>query len=196
MNIGEHIRKIRELKRISQKDLAEKSELSVNGLLNYEKNYREPTYTTLLKLAMLLKVKVSVLTDWLDNAVDAMDLSNFLRGLYPDEYYYDKDTTEHVKIGGNEFLKEQTIELPKFLGDNDARILSELLNIDFDSAISLMFGEIPSELDNYHFYSKFANFFNSSNSSRVLGRFESLETLIYLPAFSAIFLSFSALIVV
>ena len=40
---------------------------------------------------------------------------------------------------------------------------------------------------------KFANFFKSSNSSVGFGSLESLPTLIYLPAFNRIPLSFSAL---
>ena len=40
---------------------------------------------------------------------------------------------------------------------------------------------------------KFANFFKSSNSSVGFGSLESLPTLIYLPAFNRISLSFSAL---
>ena len=63
MELGEKIRKIRTEKGFTQKDLAEKLEVSLKSIGNYESGYRKPTPKTLVKLAQLLDVSTTYLSD-------------------------------------------------------------------------------------------------------------------------------------
>lgn len=56
MNLGERIKKIREQKGIKQYELAKKAEISVNALINYEKNKRNPPLRAVDKIALALDV--------------------------------------------------------------------------------------------------------------------------------------------
>lgn len=56
MTVGERIKKIREQKGIKQYELAKKAEISVNALINYEKNKRNPPLRAVDKIALALDV--------------------------------------------------------------------------------------------------------------------------------------------
>lgn len=58
IQIGSKIKKIRRKKGIKQKDLAKKINIPVSTLSNYENNYREPDYKTILNIANALKVSI------------------------------------------------------------------------------------------------------------------------------------------
>ncbi|GAA0236920.1 helix-turn-helix domain-containing protein [Metaclostridioides mangenotii] len=159
MSIGENIIRVRKIKKISQKELAEKSGISVNGLLNYEKDYREPTYTAIEKIADVLKVKASVLTYWLDDAVTCADISDFLNSLYPYDSYHDKNITEDIVIGNSSIGFNHTISLPKFIGDDDVHRLMELFDLSYDNAVALFYGDFLPEFSTSEFYYKFVEIF-------------------------------------
>lgn len=57
MTIGERIKDSRMQKGIKQKELAEKAEISVNALINYEKNKRNPPLGVIDKIALALDIE-------------------------------------------------------------------------------------------------------------------------------------------
>lgn len=59
MNIGENIKKYRKALNISQKDLANKLNMPISTLANYENNHREPNIETLNKIATALGVTIN-----------------------------------------------------------------------------------------------------------------------------------------
>lgn len=97
MNIGNNIKKTRKLKAISQKDLADKTGLSVTALLNYEKNYRIPTVDTLQDIAQNLKVEIPILTNWTGNIITDMDVFRFISNFYPSKFYDENESIYLLK---------------------------------------------------------------------------------------------------
>ena len=58
MTLGNNIKKYRKMFKLSQEDLAKKSNLSRNAIYNYENNKRQPSIFTLNKIAAALDVSV------------------------------------------------------------------------------------------------------------------------------------------
>ncbi|MDU2196966.1 MAG: helix-turn-helix transcriptional regulator, partial [Peptostreptococcaceae bacterium] len=87
MNIGENIRKIRELKNISQDKLSKLSNMPRTSLGRYERNERTPNIDTLNKIANALKVDIDALLYWSNNILICEDVLKFISNLYPDKYY-------------------------------------------------------------------------------------------------------------
>jgi transcriptional regulator with XRE-family HTH domain len=63
-DFGDHLRKIRIEQRLSQEQLSEKSGLHRTYLGGLERGERNPTLTTLNKIAQALNVDISLLTDF------------------------------------------------------------------------------------------------------------------------------------
>lgn len=63
MSIGENIKKHRKSLNISQKQLAEKLNMPISTLANYENNHREPNIETLNKIATALGVTINDLVN-------------------------------------------------------------------------------------------------------------------------------------
>lgn len=61
MNIGENIKKYRELKNLSRKDLASKLDLNVSTIGRYESGAREPSIDILGQIATILQVPIDIL---------------------------------------------------------------------------------------------------------------------------------------
>lgn len=60
-NFGEHLKALRQSKRITQKQLAEFTGTSERGIQNYELNQRKPTYDILVSLADYFDVSLDYL---------------------------------------------------------------------------------------------------------------------------------------
>ncbi|PAD17376.1 helix-turn-helix domain-containing protein [Shouchella clausii] len=67
MNLGERIRSLREKEGLTQKQLAEKLKIPHQNLSNYERNFRQPDYETLNKIASYFDVSVDYLLGRTDN---------------------------------------------------------------------------------------------------------------------------------
>lgn len=59
MSIGENIKKYRKALNISQKDLANKLNMPISTLANYENDHREPNIETLNKIASILGITIN-----------------------------------------------------------------------------------------------------------------------------------------
>ena len=69
INIGEKIKSARKNKKITQKELAARCNLSENGIWNYENNNREPNLETICKIANALNISFEelILDDYKPN---------------------------------------------------------------------------------------------------------------------------------
>lgn len=67
MNLGKQIRSLREKEGLTQKQLAEKLNLPHQNLSNYERNFRQPDYDSLLKIASYFDVSVDYLLSRTNN---------------------------------------------------------------------------------------------------------------------------------
>ena len=63
MGLGENIKKYRKEKHFTQKELAEKLDVTVRTVQNYESGNREPNYKTLKKIAEFLEVPIEYLIE-------------------------------------------------------------------------------------------------------------------------------------
>ena len=61
--IGFNIKRIREIKNITRKELAEKSNISPSALANYENDYRNPNVEIIGNIANALEVPIAALID-------------------------------------------------------------------------------------------------------------------------------------
>ena len=71
MTLGNNIKKYRKMLKLSQEDLAKKSNLYRNSIYNYENNKRQPSIENLNKIATALGVTVN---DLIKN--DTIDITN------------------------------------------------------------------------------------------------------------------------
>lgn len=85
--IGDNIKKAREIKGISQKELSEIGNIPRISLGRYERCERTPNMDTLNKIANALMVNIDVLLSWTDNILINEDILKFLEDLYPKKYY-------------------------------------------------------------------------------------------------------------
>lgn len=113
MKIGNNIKMAREIKKISQIELSEISNIPRTSLGRYERNEREITISTLEKLSSSLKVNTSIILNWTNNIVISEDMLSFINNLFPDEYY----TFEEILLN-----------------------LMDILDIDEDVAIAFLMG--------------------------------------------------------
>lgn len=67
--IGETIRKIREMSGLSQKDLAEKADISQQHLSKIESDNSDPAFKTIERIAEALNIGVSKLTGYYDTSL-------------------------------------------------------------------------------------------------------------------------------
>lgn len=72
MTVGEKIRAIRKKKKVTQKELAEKSGLSVRSIQDFEYGKIKPKLETLLKIALVLEVSPYEI----DESIDMLNLWN------------------------------------------------------------------------------------------------------------------------
>lgn len=74
MTLGNNIKKYRKMFKLSQEDLAKKSNLSRNAIYNYENNKRQPSIETLNKIADVLGVTVNDLIK--DDTIDIINMND------------------------------------------------------------------------------------------------------------------------
>lgn len=108
MEIGSRIRKYRKLRGLTQKELAEKVEISKSFMSFIESEKNKPSLENLNKIAKVLNVSVDVLVgnarEPVDPIIDLMETANFLN-ISSDELviYKDKD---FVVISSTRAIKE------------------------------------------------------------------------------------------
>lgn len=159
MNIGENIKKTRDLKGLSQIELSEIADIPRISLGRYERNERDINTETLNKLTKALKVNTSILLEWTDNIVTGLDLTDFLKNLYPiDLYDYKYDNV--INILKNSFEddsssvaglymgihsdKKACCRIGKLLGLTDEQIQIMILSISIDDFIVIASSNINS----------------------------------------------------
>ena len=115
MEIGSRIRKYRKLRGLTQKELAEKVEISKSFMSFIESEKNKPSLENLNKIAKVLNVSVDVLVgnarEPVDPVIDLMETANFLN-ISSDELviYKDKDfvvisSTRAIKEGFEDRIK-------------------------------------------------------------------------------------------
>ena len=131
MTTGEKIRDIRTKKGIKQYELAEQAQISVNALINYEKNKRTPSLEVVCKIASALEIRpADLLSDKKYEYYDRYNLEQKLREIgyvidgigsegymwivYPDGFLEVNDQQlEALNDATNEYLKLRLTELKK-----------------------------------------------------------------------------------
>lgn len=83
MNLGETIKEYRKQKKMTQKQLAEKSNIALMSIQRYERNERKPTVETLSKILSSLEVSET-------------DFFNFTTFLYKDLIEKQSDKTDRI----------------------------------------------------------------------------------------------------
>lgn len=93
MTLGNNIKKYRKMLKLSQEDLAKKSNLSRNAIYNYENNKRQPSIDILNKIALALGITVNDLLEESEskNYVELDYLSEYIKTL---GYEIDGDLAE------------------------------------------------------------------------------------------------------
>lgn len=93
MTLGNNIKKYRKILKLSQEDLAKKSNLSRNAIYNYENNKRQPSIDILNKIALALGITVNDLLEESEskNYVELDYLSEYIKTL---GYEIDGDLAE------------------------------------------------------------------------------------------------------
>jgi len=140
MNIGDNIKKARELKRISQVELSGISEIPRISLGRYERNERDINTETLSKIAKALKIDTSILLVWTNNIITNNDVFNFLNNFYPSKFYD---------------------------SDKSIDLLQDLINTTYDNAFSIRYGN-PPNIEVSIKFSKLFNLTNEQIHSWVL----------------------------
>ena len=145
MNIGENIRKIRELKNISQDKLSKLSNMPRTSLGRYERNERTPNIDTLNKIANALKVDIDALLYWSNNILICEDVLKFISNLYPDKYYEFGEKLELLGYMLN--VKKDDPELIRFLlGASDNKSFYESMSNALGLTYEQMYNWILSNI--------------------------------------------------
>ena len=66
-NFGSHLKKLRIQNNLTQKELAEKIDISERAIQNYELNSRKPNFDMLIKLSRFFNVSIDYLVGESDN---------------------------------------------------------------------------------------------------------------------------------
>ncbi len=103
MKINEKIKFIREMKGWSQKEMAEKLNMSTNGYANIERGETNVQYSRLEQIATLLDLKLSELTD-----LDDKNFQIFLAGDNVGD-----NTGNHMTINSSEIQLQHKLEINK-----------------------------------------------------------------------------------
>lgn len=82
MNIGENIKKVRELKNVSQDSLSKLSNMPRTSLGRYERGERTPNIEILNKIAQGLDVDLNIILQWTDILKSEPDVTEFLELIF------------------------------------------------------------------------------------------------------------------
>lgn len=118
MEIGDKIRKIRELKGLSQENVAAELEMSVTGYGKIERGEVNLSYDKLIKIAQIFKVEVEqlisfdekVVFNYMNNKIEQQISQNFmpveLKQLYEDKIKLLEEKVEYLQKIINEKEKK------------------------------------------------------------------------------------------
>lgn len=95
MDLGNNIKRHRELKGLTQEELAQKSGLSKNAIWNYENNHREPNIKTIENIAAALEVGINQLISDTDFNV-SQTLGDKIRAIRKDRKLTQKEFGELI----------------------------------------------------------------------------------------------------
>ncbi len=87
MNIGEHIKQFRKMQGLSQKELAEKSGISLMSIRRYETGEREPRHDVLERIANALEAPILFFYGIREFREEQIPQSNECDEIYPDRKY-------------------------------------------------------------------------------------------------------------
>ena len=98
MSIGENIRKLRKEKKLTQKELADKSDLSEISIRRYEKGINQPSTKTLQRIANALDISIeTILMAEIDTiSKNFRDMANTQTELIQKTLAISKDTTGRI----------------------------------------------------------------------------------------------------
>ena len=146
MTLGNNIKKYRKMFKLSQEDLAKKSNLSRNAIYNYENNKRQPSIFTLNKIAAALDVSVYelietkvALNDYLadtkynpdkDGVVDPRIFSQGLARTHKTLEHVSEETGIDIKLLDSIAYRQLEI-LPK----DKIKLLALALNVEFSTLL-------------------------------------------------------------
>lgn len=144
MTIGEQIKKYRKSNKLTQKQLAEKTNIGIASIQRYERNELKPNIEILKKIATAFNISINELiedkkynplsTNKAKFTISDMLLSAFINGLYIEKPYDKKISDLKDKMKRNEALSDEDMQI---INDNKQR---KSLENDFgiDTDISVM----------------------------------------------------------
>ena len=119
MNIGNTIRLLRLDRNISQKELAEKIQMPISTLANYEKNLREPKLVTLKKISNFFNLKLS-------EFLELVDSLNKLNNEEQEEFTISKSANKkEAKLNARILMQEKKIDEQESIIKQQKEIIKE-----------------------------------------------------------------------
>lgn len=168
LSIGEKIKRLRRVAGFTQKELAEKIDLTAPTITKYEKGTLEPSIDTLNKIATLFNVNVSIFlndNDFKDSLKDIKSFSKVLSNLDYKVYGFKcSSLTEYLVISpnGNKII----------LSDDDLNLLEKEIS-DF---IEFKLNQIFNNQINLIGLDSYKNIFNSDKTE--IDKFKAFSLLI------------------
>ena len=101
MSLGNRLKRMREVKKLSQIEAAEKLRLSNGVLSNYERDYRDPDTGTLAQMAKLYNVSTDYLLGLIDIPETVTREVNFQRMMYKTEANSLDEQIDNMNIVAN-----------------------------------------------------------------------------------------------
>lgn len=95
MDIGHKIAELRELNKLTQKELADKLHLSQSAIAYYETNKKRPSIETLKLMAKIFKVNVSYFLE--EDYNNRNEPSHLVTGTGDGSFSFDKDIPQEVR---------------------------------------------------------------------------------------------------
>ena len=143
--IGINIKKFREERKISRKNLAEKSNISASGLANYENGNRIPSLEVLINIATVLQVPIDILCGLNLEPVTVPEL-NLITG------FKDKKTGEYIddlQDHIDDFLNIEEMERinKEYESTPEYKQKIERLNAEYNDENWIKYKNIVGEID-------------------------------------------------
>jgi transcriptional regulator with XRE-family HTH domain len=136
MNMNEKLKQLRKTQGLTQKELADKADVSREAIVKYERGERQPPLDIAQRLAVALDVPLSdlagqkesgnVLTNWFDNLEDNLGQVGYSIGLQEDRQYGEQYQWINYPDGTLEVCDDELKELHDSIGEYVRFKLEEL----------------------------------------------------------------------
>lgn len=131
MNIGERIKFYRKQKKLTQQQLANKSEVALMSIQRYERNERQPNIETLLKIATILETSVTDLVGSENNLINKSKIDIQQKAYNSISYLLSYAVSEN-KIDSYSLLPGEIKLILEATINNIASMIKLLNNIPFE----------------------------------------------------------------